>query len=193
MTAPRAHPGDVSNPSRARGRSSPPCGPAPPDGADLADGLVRLSAQTLPVSRLGLALMTDEGPAGTVSASDGGAPHVEELQFPLGQGPRVGALRTGGPVVAPDLAGTSSRRWPQFTASAGAVGVLRAVFATAPTGSRPALQWGCREASAKVRMPWSAASCVMLLNRRLVEHHPNGERARAERIVRGTVPRARRI
>src|SRR5947209_3456551 len=61
------------------------------DGNDLPDGLVRLCARTLPVSGVGLALMTDDGPAGTVAVSDGGALHLEELQFTLGQGPCVDA------------------------------------------------------------------------------------------------------
>jgi hypothetical protein len=96
--------------------------------AGLPDSLVRLCAQSLPVSGVGLALMTDEGPAGTVAASDGGALQLEELQFTLGQGPCVDASRTGRPVLAPDLAGTSSRSWPQFAAGADAAG-LAAVFA----------------------------------------------------------------
>ena len=79
-------------------------------GADLSDSLVRLCARTLPVSGVGLAVMTDEGPAGTVAASDGGALQLEELQFTLGQGPCVDASRTGRPVLAPDFARTSSRR-----------------------------------------------------------------------------------
>lgn len=98
------------------------------DGADLPDGLVRLCAKTLPVSGVGLALMTDEGPAGTVAASDDGAMRLEELQFTLGEGPCMEASRTGHPVLAPDIAGTPSRRWPQFSAGADAAG-LRAVFA----------------------------------------------------------------
>jgi GAF domain/ANTAR domain len=97
-------------------------------GGDLPDSLVRLCARTLPVSGVGLALMTDEGPAGTVAVSDGGALQLEELQFTLGQGPCVDASRTGRPVLAPDLAGTSPRTWPQFGAGADAAG-LRAVFA----------------------------------------------------------------
>lgn len=97
------------------------------DGADLPDNLVRLCARTLPVSGAGLALMTDDGPAGTVAASDGGALQLEELQFTLGQGPCVDASRTGRPVLTPELAG-AYRRWPQFAAGADAAG-LRAVFA----------------------------------------------------------------
>jgi ANTAR domain/GAF domain len=97
-------------------------------GEDLPDGLVCLCAGSLPVSGVGLALMTDEGPAGTVAASDGGALLLEELQFTLGQGPCVDASRTGRPFLAPDLDGTSPRSWPQFGAGADAAG-LRAVFA----------------------------------------------------------------
>jgi hypothetical protein len=99
-----------------------------PGGEGLPDRLVGLCARSLPVSGVGLALMTDEGPAGTVAASDGGALQLEELQFTLGQGPCVDASRTGRPVLAPDLAGTSPRTWPQFGAGADAAG-LRAVFA----------------------------------------------------------------
>jgi hypothetical protein len=98
------------------------------DGKDLPDSLVRLCARTLPVSGVGLALMTDDGPAGTVAASDGGALQLEELQFTLGQGPCVDASRTGRPVLVPDLAGTSPRSWPQFGAGADTAGLL-AVFA----------------------------------------------------------------
>jgi hypothetical protein len=96
-------------------------------GVDLPGSLVRLCAQTLPVSGVGLAVMTDDGPAGTVAASDAGALRLEELQFTLGQGPCVDASHTGRPVLAPDLA-TSSRSWPHFAADADAAG-LRAVFA----------------------------------------------------------------
>jgi plasmid stability protein len=97
-------------------------------GVDLPDSLVRLCARTLPVSGVGLAVMTEEGPAGTVAASDGGALQLEELQFTLGQGPCVDASRTGRPVLVPDLAGSSPRTWPQFSAGADAAG-LRAIFA----------------------------------------------------------------
>ncbi|MCU1617040.1 MAG: hypothetical protein JWO98_4580, partial [Frankiales bacterium] len=79
------------------------------DGEELPDSLVCLCARTLPVSGVGLALMTDDGPAGTVAASDSGARQLEELQFTLGQGPCVDASRTGRPVLAPDFAPTSSR------------------------------------------------------------------------------------
>ena len=77
-----------------------------------------MCARTLPVSGVGLALMTDDGPAGTVAVSDGGALQLEELQFTLGHGPCVDASRTGSPgpgarpgrYLAPDLAGVRRRR-----------------------------------------------------------------------------------
>lgn len=97
------------------------------DSESLPDGLVRLCARTLPVSGVGLALMTDEGPAGTVAASDVGALALEELQFTLGQGPCVDASRYGRPVLAPDLE-AAARTWPLFGDGAHAAG-LRAIFA----------------------------------------------------------------
>jgi hypothetical protein len=102
-------------------------GPAQ-DGRPPPARLVDLCTRALPVDGVGLALMTDDGPAGTVAASDAGARELEELQFTLGQGPCVDASRTGRPVLAPDLAATSPRAWPQFGAGAEAAG-LRAVFA----------------------------------------------------------------
>jgi GAF domain-containing protein len=97
------------------------------DGESPPASLARLCARTVPVGGVGVALMTDEGPAGTLAASDGGALQLEELQFALGQGPCVDASRTGRPVLIPDLAG-AYRRWPQFAAGADAAGLL-AVFA----------------------------------------------------------------
>jgi hypothetical protein len=92
------------------------------------DALVGLAARSLPVSGAALALMTVDGPAGTVAASDGPAEELEELQFTLGEGPCVDASRTGRPVLQPDLARTGPPRWPAFAGGAQDAG-LRAVFA----------------------------------------------------------------
>jgi hypothetical protein len=97
-------------------------------GIDLSASLVRLCARTLPVNGVGLALMSDEGPAGTVAVTDGTALQLEELQFSLGEGPCVDASRTGRPVLQPDLARTGQARWPAFAAGAEAAGLV-AVFA----------------------------------------------------------------
>src|SRR3954452_15558150 len=85
-------------------------------GAPLPAVLVDMCARSLPVSGVGMALMTDDGPAGTVAATDGNALEVEELQFSLGEGPCVDASQTGLPVLQPDLARTGQevgRRSPQ--------------------------------------------------------------------------------
>jgi GAF domain len=77
---------------------------------------------------VGLALMTDDGPAGIIAATDGPALALEELQFTTGEGPCVDASRTGRPVLQPDLVRTAPVRWPGFADGALAAGI-RAVFA----------------------------------------------------------------
>jgi len=101
---------------------------ASPDANGLAAGLVHDCARALPVSGVGLALMTERGPAGTVAATDGPAARLEDLQYTLGEGPCVDASRSGRPVLQPDLAVTALARWPAFTGGALAAGVA-AVFA----------------------------------------------------------------
>jgi hypothetical protein len=90
--------------------------------------LVNMCARALPVSGVGLALMTDDGPAGTVAATDSSALELEELQFSLGEGPCVDASVSGRPVLQPDLGRTARQRWPVFAAGAEDAG-LAAVFA----------------------------------------------------------------
>jgi hypothetical protein len=99
-----------------------------PDGTGLSASLAAACVRSLPVSGVGLALMSEEGPAGTVTATDGAALQLEELQFTLGEGPCVDASETGRPVLQPDLARTAPLRWPAFAEGALDAGV-RAVFA----------------------------------------------------------------
>jgi len=83
----------------------------------------------LPVSGVGAALMTADGPSGVVlAATDERARELEELQFALGEGPCVEASGGGRPVLEPDLLVAGSPRWPRFGAAALDAGV-RAVFA----------------------------------------------------------------
>ena len=98
------------------------------DGMAMPTCLASMCARALPVSGVGLALMTDDGPAGTVAATDGSALELEELQFSLGEGPCVDASHSGRPVLQPDLGRTARERWPVFAAGAAAAG-LAAVFA----------------------------------------------------------------
>lgn len=99
-----------------------------PDGTGLPTSLAAACVRSLPVSGVGLALMTDDGPAGIVAATDGAARELEELQFTLGEGPCVDASQTGRPVLQPDLARTAPLRWPAFAGGALEAGV-RALFA----------------------------------------------------------------
>jgi hypothetical protein len=96
--------------------------------AGAPDGLVRACAAALPVTGVGLVLMTAAGPAGTVAISDPRAGTMEDLQFTVGEGPGVECSRTGRPVLQPDLARTGPSRWPGFTAGALEAGT-RAIFA----------------------------------------------------------------
>lgn len=83
----------------------------------------------LPVSGVGAALMTADGPSGIVlAATDERARQLEELQFTLGEGPCVEASGGGWPVLEPDLTAAGTPRWPRFGAAVLAAGV-RAVFA----------------------------------------------------------------
>jgi hypothetical protein len=97
-------------------------------GMAMPASLVNMCARALPVSGVGLALMTDDGPAGTVAATDSSALELEDLQFSLGEGPCVDASRSGRPVLQPDLGRTARQRWPVFAAGAEDAG-LAAVFA----------------------------------------------------------------
>jgi hypothetical protein len=99
-----------------------------PDGSTLPSALVAQCAGALPVKGVGLALMTERGPAGTVAATDGAALTLEDLQFTLGEGPCVDASQSGRPVLQPDLAVTAPGRWPAFADGALNAGVA-AVFA----------------------------------------------------------------
>lgn len=83
----------------------------------------------LPVTGVGAALMTGDGPSGVVvAATDERARQLEELQFALGEGPCVEASSSGRSVLEPDLTGDGSPRWPRFGAAVLDAGV-RAVFA----------------------------------------------------------------
>jgi hypothetical protein len=71
-------------------------------------------AAAIPVTGVGLALMTDSGHQGVVAATDGSARLMEDLQFALGEGPCVDASRSRTPVLMPDLARSAVSRWPGF-------------------------------------------------------------------------------
>lgn len=85
-----------------------------PGAATLPELLCEMCTQALPVSGVGLALMSEDGHEGVVAATDGAARLMEDLQFTLGEGPCVDSSREGRPVLQPDLARTAPARWPAF-------------------------------------------------------------------------------
>ena len=96
--------------------------------SDVAHRLVMACTRALPVTGVGLVLMSEAGPAGMVAISDKRAGTMEELQFTLGEGPCVECSDSGRPVLHPDLARTGTGRWPGFCAGALDAGI-RAIFA----------------------------------------------------------------
>ncbi|HEY7594476.1 MAG TPA: GAF and ANTAR domain-containing protein [Actinophytocola sp.] len=97
--------------------------------AALPARLCAVCLSALPVSGVGVALMTVDGPSGVVlAATDERARQLEELQFALGEGPCVEASGGGRPVLEPDLVVAGSPRWPRFGAAVLDAGV-HAIFA----------------------------------------------------------------
>jgi hypothetical protein len=72
--------------------------------------------------------MIPAGHGGTITATDGVAAVMEDLQQAMGEGPCVDASRDRRPVLQSDLAVTGTSRWPGFTAGALEAGIA-AVFA----------------------------------------------------------------
>lgn len=66
----------------------------------------------LPVSGVGLSLMSVRGHEGVIASTDGPAAELEELQFSLGEGPCLEASARGRPVLQPELRRTGPARWP---------------------------------------------------------------------------------
>lgn len=79
---------------------------------------------------VGLAVISSEGVPEPTFVSDSRSRLIEDLQFTLGEGPCVDAVRSGSPVLLDDLREVTdaTRRWPTFAREAESSGV-RAVFA----------------------------------------------------------------
>jgi GAF domain-containing protein len=111
-----------------------PRDPADSAGVDRMTGRLDslcLSAQAAGCADgVGLAVMSSEGVPEPAFVSDSRSRLIEDLQFTLGEGPCVDAVRSGSPVLLDDLQSVSdgTRRWPAFVREAESSGV-RAVFA----------------------------------------------------------------
>lgn len=92
--------------------------------ARLCDATLRL----LPVAGASLSLLCEESPFLTLCATDETAARLAEIQYTLGEGPCLAAVRAQAPVLSVDLADRSdSHRWPLFAQQATAAGA-RSVF-----------------------------------------------------------------
>ncbi len=99
-----------------------------PRQGSLPDALCAACASALPISGVGLALMTEQGHVGLVSATDARATTMEDLQFGLGEGPCIDASTRGRPVLQPELRRSGPTRWPAFGPAAVEAGI-EAIFA----------------------------------------------------------------
>ena len=104
--------------------------PAVPHGAGPLLEECRACLATTGTDGATVAVLSSSGVASTLCATDALSSRVEDLQFTLGEGPSVDAMRTGRPVLVPDLDDGSdpARCWPVFPGEARAAGA-QAVFA----------------------------------------------------------------
>ncbi|QQD77900.1 GAF and ANTAR domain-containing protein (plasmid) [Curtobacterium sp. YC1] len=81
-------------------------------GASETDDVCAPFLTVLPVTGVGITTLGDPFGSEIVSASDPSAERFEELQIDLGEGPSWEAMRTGRPVLVPDVQTTTSEVWP---------------------------------------------------------------------------------
>lgn len=100
-----------------------------------ADRLCLVCVELLEVDGASISLTLDGTTRGTFGASSELSRRLDALQFTAGQGPCLDAVRTGRPVLVPDLDDPQEQRWPGFTSAVLDAGV-RAVFALPVSLSR---------------------------------------------------------
>jgi hypothetical protein len=103
----------------------------PAEGAERSRHICQLCAQLLGVTGAGISMVTATGNRGVICATDEVSARIEDLQFTLGEGACVEAVKGGLPVMVNDLhepGDVAVERWPAFLEGVAAAGV-RAVFA----------------------------------------------------------------
>ncbi len=103
----------------------------PAEGAERSRHICQLCAQLLGVTGAGISMVTATGNRGVICATDEVSARIEDLQFTLGEGACVEAVKGGVPVIVNDLhepGDVAVERWPAFMEGVAAAGV-RAVFA----------------------------------------------------------------
>lgn len=81
-------------------------------GARGDDDLCAPFLVALPVTAAAICTLAEPFGSETVCASDPVAARLSELEIDLGEGPGREAMRTGRPVLEPDVQATASDRWP---------------------------------------------------------------------------------
>ena len=109
-------------------RSEPAVGDDSPGTPGLLRRLCTAVTNTLPATWAGISLVEEGQVGGTIAGSDGHARRLEGLQFELGEGPCVDAVRARRPVLEADLGGAGFGRWPGYAPAAHRRGA-RGVFA----------------------------------------------------------------
>jgi hypothetical protein len=100
-------------------------------GSAQPERICELAVASLGITGAGLSMATENGIREVVSSTDEVAARIEELQLTLGEGPCIDAVRTGGPILVPDIDQPQDvvvERWPTFLTAAAEAGV-RAIFA----------------------------------------------------------------
>lgn len=100
----------------------------PGNALEAADRLCHACVDLLGVDGASVSLVHQGASQGTFGSSGALSRRLEELQFTLGEGPCLDAVREATPVLVPDLADPGEQRWPAFTRAVLESGV-RAVFA----------------------------------------------------------------
>jgi GAF domain len=85
--------------------------------ADSPKGFSRPFVDLFPVDGASVSTLGSLLGSETLSASDRMAARLDELQFDLGEGPCWDAVRSGRPVLEPDVRTMSSTRWPALSAA----------------------------------------------------------------------------
>ena len=97
------------------------------DGTDALTRLCRVCVELLGVDGAGIAVVEGNEHRGALAVSDEQFASIDDLQFQLGEGPSIEAVRSARPVLEPDLAHATTQ-WPAFVDAALTAGV-RAHFA----------------------------------------------------------------
>jgi GAF domain-containing protein len=164
---------------------------------DFLQGLVRLAAR-LVVDGLSCGMTLEpSGKPLTAACSDDVASQVDEIQFFLGEGPSLEAVRQRGPVSIADTAADSP--WPKFAEQAAAYGIrsclsLPLVVDGKPIGAlnlySPAPRAFGTEQTARAESFARNASAALAIATRLASYTALTNQLRASLATRGVIDQA---